>query len=175
MTLLEITVVLMIVSVMLVVAIPSFGPLRRKSELRTSAREIAALVRYGRASAIFGHRVVKLRIDVPNRRYRLDLMIDSTPASKRDEEDVRDVEAVRDLPERIYFDRVVLYEKSEESRDDIAVLNFNPRGTVTAVTIVLADLKGHRMTVDVFGTTGAVEVYQGAPPELGSGTTGGSS
>jgi len=166
MTLLEITVVLVIVSVMLAITLPSFGPFKLKSERRTSARNLAAIIHYARGAAIYSRRVVKLRIDVEHSRYRLDLMTNSIPASKRDEKDVEPIEAIRNLPEKIYFDRVILYEKTEESENGIVVLNFTPRGTVTAAAIVLADVKGQRVTVDIFGTTGAVEVYAGVPPEL---------
>jgi len=167
MTLLEITIVLLIISVMLAVTLPRFGPLRLKAELRTSTRNLATLIRYGRAAAIYGRRVVKLRIDVQHRRYRLDLMTDSIPAGKRDEDKLERVEAIRDLPDKVYFERIVLYEEPEKAGEGIVVLNFTPRGNVTPATIVLSDVKGRRMTVDIFGTTGAVEVYQGAPAEIG--------
>jgi type II secretory pathway pseudopilin PulG len=170
MTLIEITVVLVIVALTLAVVLPSFGPLRLKSELRLSTRDLAALIHYGRAAAVYSHRVVKLRIDVENRKYRLDLMKDSIPASRRDEDKVDPVEAVRDLPERIYFDRIILYEVTDKAQEGIVILNFTPRGNITAASIVLADVKGRRMTVDIFGTTGAVEVYRGVPPEPGSDT-----
>ena len=168
MTLLEITVVMMIISIMLVMAIPKFGPMRAKSQLRMTARELATLIRFARAAAIYEHRAVKLRLDVDNRRYRLDLMRDSVPASRRDEGEVSDVEALHSLPEKVYFDRVILYGETEKTREGVVVLDFGSRGNVTAATIVLADVKGRRMTVDVFGTTGAVEVYEGSPPEPGS-------
>ena len=168
MTLLEITVVLVIVSILMAVVIPNFGPLRLRGQLRTSTRNLAALIRYARGEAIYGHRVVKLRLDVENHRYRLDLMIDSIPANKRDESERYLVEAVRDLPDRVYFDRVVLYRTQNSNRpgDDIVVLDFTHRGSATPASIVLADTKGRHMTIDVFGTTGAVEVYHGEPPDV---------
>jgi prepilin-type N-terminal cleavage/methylation domain-containing protein len=164
-TLLEITIVLVIVSLMLAVTIPTFGPLRMKGELRTSSRNLAALIHYARNAAIFGHHTIKLRIDVEQRKYRLDLMTDSIPASKRDADKIEMIEAVRDLPGKVYFDRIILYEATDKAKEGVVVLDFTPRGSVTPATIVLADPKGRRMTVDVFGTTGAVEVYAGAPPE----------
>jgi len=165
-TLLEITVALTIISILIAVVIPNFGPLRLRGQLRTSARNLAALIRYARGEAIYGHRVVKLRLDVESPRYRLDLMIDSVPASKRDEGELYLVESVRKLPEKVYFDRVVLYGVPEQPSDGIVVLDFTHRGNVTPASVVLADTKGRRMTVDIFGTTGAVEVYQGLPPDL---------
>jgi len=162
MTLLEITVVMVIVSIILALAAPNIGGLRLKGQLRTSARNLATLLRYARGEAIYGHRVVKVRIDVNNRRYWLDLMIDSTPATER--EKTLPVEAMRELDENVYFDRVVVYEKAERVRNDTIVLDFRPRGSATASTIVLSDTKGRRMTIEVFGTIGAIEAYSGEPP-----------
>jgi hypothetical protein len=164
MTLLEITIVMVILAALLGLVLPNFGPLRRRTELRTSVRNIATVIRYARSAAIYGHRTVKVYLDVRNRKYWLDLMTDSKPVAERESGKVEMVEEIRELPERVYFDRVILYE-GEKPKDDVVMLDFSPRGTVTAATIVLSDTKGRLMTVDIFGTTGAVEVYQGGPPE----------
>jgi hypothetical protein len=169
MTLLELTVVLVIVSVILAVTIPNFGPLRTRGQLRTSARSLAALLRYGRGEAIYGHRSVVLRLDVDKAKYRLDLMIDSIPASKREEDgEMNMVESVHTLPNDVYFDRVILFGVGEKPRGDLVEIDITPRGSMTPATIILANKKDRRMTVDVFGTTGAVEVYKGVPPKLDS-------
>jgi len=165
MTFMEITVVLVILAVMLAVVIPNLKPFRERANLRIAARNLVAVIRYARGEAIYGHRTVKLRIDVEQGRYRLDLMIDSIPAAERDGDKLRDVEAIRTLPERVYFDKVILYSAADKSRKGIVVLDFSPRGSITPATIVLADERGRLMTVDIFGTTGALEIYPGAPPE----------
>jgi len=159
--------VMMIVSIMLAVTVPNLSPLRLKGRLRTSARSLAAMIRYARGEAVYGHRIVKVRLDLRNHRYRFDRMTDSIPASERDKDKLEPMEAIRDLSENIYFDRVILYEAAEKVRHDIVTLEFTPRGTATAASIVLSDTKGRKMTVDIFGVTGAVEVYQGTPPEMG--------
>ena len=164
MTMLELTVVMIIMAALLALVLPNFGPLRRRTELRTSVRNLATVIRYARSAAIYGRRSVKVYLDVKNRKYWLDLMTDSKPATEREGSQVEMVEQIRDLPERVYFDRVVLYE-GEKPKDDVVALDFSPRGTVTAATIVLSDTSGRLMTVDIFGTTGAVEVYAGGPPE----------
>jgi type II secretory pathway pseudopilin PulG len=164
MTLLEITIVLVIISLIMAFTLPKFGPMRTRGQLRTSARNVAALIRYARAEAIYGHRTVKVRLDLAKQRYWLDKMTDSIPAIERDKGKLEMIEAMHNLPEEVGFERVILYEGAEKPHDDVVALDFNPRGNVTAATIVLADRRGKRMTVDIFGTTGAVEVYAGGPP-----------
>lgn len=166
MTLLEIMVAIMIVGVLLSVALPRLSP--HRGQLRTSARNLAALIRYARTQAIYGHRSVQLLLDVRSAQYRLDLLIDSVPARKRRGKDVDQMESLRTLPDRVYFDRVLLYDGAGSVKSDVVQLDFSPRGTVTPATVVLADTKGHHMTLDIFGTTGAVEVYRGEPPADGA-------
>ncbi len=165
MTLLEITVAVTVIAVMIAVVVPNFGPARLKGQLRTSARNLAAMIRYARGEAIYGRHLVKLRMDVRNGAYRFDRMTDGKPASEREPDAIEPVEMIRRLHEKVYFDRVVLYEGADKVRNDIVVLEFTPRGTCTPATIVLTDAKGKKMTIDVFGITGAVEVYAGEPPE----------
>lgn len=166
MTLLEILIALSIVTVLLALLIPNFKPFRMKAQVRTSARNLAALIRYGRSAAIYNHRLMHLRIDLENHQYRLDLMRDSKRASDRDADEREMVEEIRVLPDRVMFDRAILYNGQGEVRGKFVILDLSPRGNVTPATIILSDTDGQeRMTVDIFGTTGAVEVYEGAPED----------
>jgi len=164
MTLLEIVVSMMIISILLAVVIPNLGPMRLKGQLRTASRNVAALIRYARVEAIYRHRPVKVRIDTESAQYRVDLMLEGRPARERDGEELELVEEVRDLPDRVFFEEVTVY-GGERVRRGVVVLDFLPSGTVTPATIVFSDGKGQRMTLDVFGTTGAVEIYSGEPVE----------
>jgi prepilin-type N-terminal cleavage/methylation domain-containing protein len=165
MTLLEMTVAILILGIMLAIVLPNFGPLRVRGQLRTASRNLAALLRYARSEAIYGHKTVYVRLNVESAQYRLDLMIDSKPAEKREGKEIYLVEALRDLPDSVYIERVVLYGPAEDRHDKIVELEFTPRGQATPATIVLANTKDKAMTIDLFGTTGAVEAYAGFPAE----------
>jgi Tfp pilus assembly protein FimT len=169
MTLIEITVTILIVAVMVAVILPNLGPMRNRGQLRTATRNLATLVRYARSEAIYKHHVVLLRLDMESHAYRLDLLTDGKPAAKRKGPDRDRVEELRYIPNRVYFDQVIFYQAVETREGKIVALEFLPDGTCTPASIVLADIRGRHMTVDIFGTTGAVEVYDGLPPEAAAG------
>jgi prepilin-type N-terminal cleavage/methylation domain-containing protein len=163
-TLLEVLVSLTILSIMMAVVIPNLGPMRLRGQLRTSARNVAHLIRYGRMHAVYNHATVKIRIDTEKHMYRLDLMEKGIPANERRGE-ISVVEEIHALPPKIRFDEVTLYGGEINRHRGTVVLECNPRGSVTAATIVLSDVKGQKMTLEVFSTTGAIEVYRGEPVE----------
>lgn len=171
-TLIEVLVVIVIVSMLATMAIPRFKTVFRSNQLRTSARDIVSLMRLARAEAITQRSIVYLRFDLDSHVYRLDLNLDGISARERQEGRgyLDPSEQIRELPETVLFNNIVTFDEYTLVGDQIVELRFFPRGTATGAIILLQthheDEKNAKyMTVELFRTTGNVEVYEGQPKD----------
>jgi general secretion pathway protein H len=71
-TLIELLVVLMILGIVAALVLPTFGGGVSTSELRASARRLAAGLRLARSEAVSQHRETFLTLDLEGRRFRVD-------------------------------------------------------------------------------------------------------
>ena len=170
-TLLEILVVVLILSFLLTISLPRMNGTYRNSQLRMGVRDIVSLLKYARAEAVTKRKWVEVRMNLDQHEYQLDLMIDGVRILYREEEDIplSPEEKIRVLNDMVQFTSVVTYDdRIEEEDDSIVVLRFYPRGTATAATIVMQTVGKNPneqayMTIELYSTTGAVEVYPGKP------------
>ena len=165
MTLLEIMVVMTIITIMVGVSFPMMRNVNEKNKLRSTAREIVALMKYARAESVMGERRTEIYLDLDKRQYWLDLRI---PDEKTGEYNPRakktQLELKRDLNENIWFDEVSTYETSVVKGKLIAI-DFYPDGSATPVLLTLTNRKGAKRTVELMKSTGLTEVTAGTIEE----------
>jgi type II secretion system protein H len=162
-TLLEILVVITIFAVLLVISVPSMKGFHQRNQLRTSAREIVALLKYAKGEAVLGEKEVEVRFDVPGDRYRLDLLETEESARWRDRKQARKAaERIRYLPFTVHFLEITTQAEADE-KAGIARILFYPNGSATAATIILESERRKTMTIEVAGATGLSNAYNGLP------------
>ena len=167
-TLLELTVVIVILSVMLLFSVPSMRGFHEKNKLATSSRRLVSLIRYARAEAITREHETEIRIDTIKHRYRLDLnrymYLQVSGSGDRDSLKWEQMEQIQSLPPYVTFKKVET-EDDPYGREKITKLIFFPDGTVTGAVITLEnrpprkDAKSRSMTIEVPHATGLPEAY----------------
>jgi prepilin-type N-terminal cleavage/methylation domain-containing protein len=182
MTMLELMVGMVILGVMLAVTVPRMVTGRQLGPLRAAARDITALMRYARSTAVFGEIEVELRFKPETGQYTLDydpLELEvqrrtsrrsqsrSSRPNRRFEEMVQRRAqqwlAVRTLPQGRSETPLVRFAAVEtelevESRVDrhsmLPVVVFYPDGTASAGRIILKTQGGHGISIQVLTATG---------------------
>ena len=137
-TLIEVMIVVVILSTLLVFAIPNMRGLHEQNKLNSAAREIAGLVRYARAEAITGEREIELKIDIANRKFNLDLKKYSRVLGSGDRKAQKPemIEKIHELPQFVFFNKVET-EDDPEGREKTSSLTFYPDGSATGALIIL--------------------------------------
>jgi Tfp pilus assembly protein FimT len=162
-TLLELTVVIIILSAMMLVSIPNMRGIHERNKMITATRQIVGLLRYARAEAITSEHETEIRIDMEKGKYRLDLNKykyyqirgSGDILAKKTEQ----IEQIRDLPSFLYFKKVVT-EADPYGRDKIMKIVFFPDGSATWATIILENRpkrkedKVRAITIEVPHATG---------------------
>jgi type II secretion system protein H len=164
-TLLEIMTVIVIMGVMIAITMPSMKAMNEKNKLRSTARELIALMKYARSEAVFGHRMTEVFLDLDKRLYWMDLR---TPDAKTGEYNPKakktQLEQKRELNNKISFDEVSVYDSNIVKGKLIAV-DFYPDGSASPMLITLANLNGSKMTIEIIKSTGLTEVTPGTIEE----------
>jgi type II secretion system protein H len=165
-TFVEIMVVLMILSIMALVSVPTLKGYYRKNELKVAAREFVAVARYARQEAILRNSPTEVQIDFKHDSYRLVLdpmkKSDFRSSHRESTGEIEQEHVLATATQKLFFEKV-------ESATDpfgakgIARIRFFRNGSVSASTIVIASPDKRRMTVQIAGATGAMRVYQGEP------------
>lgn len=173
-TLLELSVVMMILVILLMFAVPNMRGLQERNKLITTSRKIASLTRYARAEAINGERETQIRIDVKKHRFRLDLMKINTEilgSYDRKNQKRGKLEQIEYLPKFVYF-KSVSTEEDPLGRDKVATISFFPDGSATGTSIILEnnlprkDRKPRYLGIYIAHTTGLPEVFELNEEEL---------
>jgi Tfp pilus assembly protein FimT len=171
MTLLELTIVVVIMSIMMIFAIPNMRGFNEKNKLITSTRKIISLVRYARAESITGEREIEIRIDIKKQRYRLDLnKLNKRILGSADRKAQRreQFEHIQYLPRNITFKEVVT-EDDPLGQEKIVRIIFYPDGSATGTTIVLENkvprkgAKIRHMIIEIAHSTALPEVFNMTP------------
>lgn len=168
MTLLELSIVIVILGVMMAFSIPNMRGMNDRNKIITSTRKLVGLIRYARAEAITREYETEIRIDVEKGRFRLDLneykYQQILGSGDRLEKKRQQLEQIQDLPRDVYFKKVYT-ELDPQGHEKIARLVFFPDGTATWATINLEshpkykESKVRNLTIEVSHSTALPDVY----------------
>ncbi|MBN1902082.1 GspH/FimT family pseudopilin [Candidatus Sumerlaeota bacterium] len=167
-TLLELSIVIVILGVMMAFTIPNMRSMNDKNKLISSTRELVGLIRYARAEAITREYETEIRIDVEKGRFRLDLNEFKNEevfgSGDRLERRRYQIEQIRNLPRDVKFTKVYA-ELDPQGVERITRLVFFPDGTATWAEINLQskpkhkDSKVRNLRIEVSHSTGLPNVY----------------
>jgi prepilin-type N-terminal cleavage/methylation domain-containing protein len=147
MTLLELSIVIVILGVMMAFSIPNMRGVNDRNKLISSTRELAGLIRYARAEAITREYETEIRLDVEKGRFRLDLNEFKNQrimgSGDRLEKKRQQFEQIRDLPRDVRFTKVYT-ELDPQGTERIARIVFFPDGTATWADINLESRPKHK-------------------------------
>jgi len=157
-TLIEVTLVLLILSIVLALAIPR---LRSKTgmELSAQARRLSNTFRFLRSEAILDGRVYQLRYDLSSERYWATVAPagDGAMAAKVD---IGPLAQPFSLPSPIGFSDIVLPQSVGKIQDGLAYTNFYPDGSVD-LTVIHLDDGNYSYTLYVYPYSGRLRLSQG--------------
>jgi general secretion pathway protein H len=161
-TLLELIVVLFILTLVIAMVAPTFSQSFGQTQLKASARDIAALCRFARTQAIANQDVLEVVLDRQTNRYWLrgpDWIVgrlsgvDQVSTVEDSDQQVQMRQArVRPLPPGVSLKSVLLATGPLQS-DERGAIAFFPQGSSTGGSIDLSDAKGraYRIVVDPSG------------------------
>ena len=157
-TLIELSLVLFIIGLLVTVALPRFGGLQRV-RLETSARRLAALVRYIGGEAAFKSHLYRLHYDLDEQTYWVSVLAEA--AGKAEFTDDTDpLMQLVELPATITFADVRVPGIGQVSRGQVYT-HFYPQGYTDPTVIHLRDTDARVMTITIPPLTGEVGVYEG--------------
>lgn len=154
-TLIELAVVIVILGVMIVLVVPTFGEMSG-SNLRRSSRHLTAMIRFLRDDAQAKKAIYRLSFDVPNGRYwaeRLNISIDRTAEFKRLRSSLAN--------EGGLFGRTSFRDIHVPGHPDDPYILFTPDGWVEKAYIHLRDGDEKDYTLIVNPLTGNTELIEG--------------
>ena len=178
-TLLELTVVVIILSAMMLFSIPNMRGIHERNKMITATRQIVGLLRYARAEAITSEHETEIRIDMEKGKYRLDLNKykyyqirgSGDVLAKKMEQ----IEQIQDLPRFLRFKKVVT-EMDPSGRGKISKIVFFPDGSATWANITLENRpkrkedKAREITIEVPHATGLPHVLKPNVAKSGQNT-----
>jgi prepilin-type N-terminal cleavage/methylation domain-containing protein len=171
-TFVELIIVVVILSILLVFAVPNMRGIYERNKLVSASRQIISLIRYARAESITGEREIELNFDIEKNKYWLDLKKFSRILGSGDRKAERPelIEQELSLPQFVYFSKVTT-EDDEEGREKASIITFYPDGSATGASIVLVNKTPRKkspeyLVIEVSHATALPDVYQMSPEEL---------
>ena len=171
-TFVELVIVVVILSILLVFAVPNMRGIYERNKLVSASRQIISLIRYARAESITGEREIELNFDIEKNKYWLDLKKFSRILGSGDRKVERPelIEQELSLPQFVYFSKVTT-EDDEEGRKKASIITFYPDGSATGASIVLVNKTPRKkspeyLVIEVSHATALPGVYQMSPEEL---------
>lgn len=171
-------VVLVILSIMILVSIPTMKGYYRKNELKVAAREFVATARYARQMAILRNKPTEIQINFKKDTYRL--VLDPVKKSDYRSSSEKAPDSMQQEHELATRTQKIFFEKVESSTDPFGTdqtirIRFFKNGSASASTIVISSPDKRQMTVEIAGATGAVHVSEGEPkpPQSQTASPGG--
>jgi general secretion pathway protein H len=157
-TLLELSLVLFIIGLLVAVLVPRLGGLER-ARLETSARRLAALVRYLNGEAAFRGHVYRIRYDLDQHQYGVQVL---TPSQKTKTfvADEAPLSLPVQLPTNISFADIRVPSVGRVSTGQVFT-HFYPQGYTDPTVIHLRDQQARMITVIVPPITGEATVHEG--------------
>ncbi len=187
-TLVEITLVVLLIAILTAVGIPSFRGLYQRSELQKVASEFSGTLRYAQQRAVMERVPIRVVIDVDDHKYWV-------PVEEKEErrhyrsrsyrrrqsrsrsshrERKREVKEIRaSLPEGFIFEFVYKVASDDEIRRGEGEIYFYPDGSADAAYITILRLSDkkyeeRRAFMKVSPTTGTIKSHEGKSQEEGS-------
>jgi type II secretion system protein H len=157
-TLLELSLVLFIIGLLVTVLVPRLGGLNR-ARLDTSAQRLAALVRYLNGEAAFSGHVYRIRYDLDQHGYAVQVLTPSTE-TKTFVADESPLSRPVQLPTSITFADIRVPSVGRVNSGQVFT-HFYPQGYTDPTVIHLRDQQSRMMTVIVPPITGEATVYEG--------------
>ena len=175
-TLMEIIVVVIIIAIMMGVAFPTMRDMAENNRLRSSVREMMSLMKYARSEAVFNNRTTEIFIDTEKREFWLDLRTPDPKTGKYDPKAPKaTMERKRQLEDKIWVKGANVLDQNILDNGVVAV-DFFPDGTASPALITLAleksEEKETNYTIEVFKSTGMVELNEGDLEEVASAKAG---
>jgi general secretion pathway protein H len=181
-TLLELLIVLVVMGIMLAVAGPRIGKALTGLSIKTTARKVAAAMRYARSRAVSSGQAYNVVFDGEKRRVLViqspqtsmfDTVLsnneadtdppdnENEPESGNAQAQVREVK-ILPLPKGTSFHKVTVADvaSDEGEVEEIYQLTFFPDGTTQQGEIILADIKERMYRIDVNFLTGGVTLAE---------------
>lgn len=157
-TLLELTVVLFIIGLLIVAIVPRFGDITG-ARLNTSARRLAAVVRYLSGEAALRNRPYQLHYDLDKQEYWVTALV-PTQDSAEFKFDSSPLSRPVQLPPAVTFADVQTPGVGRVSTGRISTY-FHPQGYADPTVIHLRDQRARAVTILIPSLTGEARVYEG--------------
>jgi prepilin-type N-terminal cleavage/methylation domain-containing protein len=163
-TLLELSLVLFILGLLVTVLLPRFGDMG-SAQLESSARRLAALARYLNGEAAFSGQVYRIRYDLGEQTYAVQVLVPSREATEFVADPSPMSQPVK-LPPGIAFADVRVAQAGRMNTGQVFT-HFYPHGYVDPTVVHLRDQREQVMTVMIPPITGEAKVYEGYVDETG--------
>jgi general secretion pathway protein H len=157
-TLLELSLVLFILGLLMTVLLPHFGDMSG-TRLESSARRLAALARYLNGEAAFSGQVYRIRYDLREQSYAVQVLVPSREATEFIADPSPLSQPVK-LPSGIAFADVRVSQAGRMNTGQVFT-HFYPHGYVDPTVVHLRDQRERMMTVMIPPITGEAKVYEG--------------
>ena len=159
-TLLELLVVILIVSLISALVLPRMAASLPGVQLKSTARAVAASLRYARSKSVFESTPYVAIFDPTRKLLAIEPMEKPIEADELDSFrvilDTSKLHKVYQFPDEI---ELAVFDNRDADRDrDLFPILFFPRGDSTGGKIVLQNLRGRRYALTVDPITGAVEI-----------------
>ena len=151
-TLIELTVVVVLIGIMLTLTVPRFQTAILTDDLKTTTRKMVGMIKGLRDEAIREQRVYFLHFDLESNRF----WIDSTGMTE--EERARAAEKAQTLPESVQVLDIWSRSKGKKMTGQTAI-RFSKKGYVQPSAIHLGADDGREFTLVLSPFLGRVEVY----------------
>jgi len=154
-TYLELIVVILVIAVLSSVTLPSMRGVFTGSKLKTTARELYTMLKYAQGAAIFQRKIVELRIDTAQNKYKL-FLGDEGEKKIRDKKYSR-IESVVQLPREVVFATVDTFVTTKKKQELKSIL-FYPDGSSSGGAITLKGKNNRTFSIFIYPSTGFVEL-----------------
>jgi prepilin-type N-terminal cleavage/methylation domain-containing protein len=157
-TLIELSLVLFIIGLLVTVLLPRFGDIGA-ARVESSARRLAALVRYVNGEAAFSGQVYRIRYDLGEQSYAVQVLVPSRGTAEFVADSSPMSQPVR-FPSGVTFADVRVAQAGRINSGQVFT-HFYPHGYVDPTVVHLQDQRARMMTVIIPPITGEARVYEG--------------
>lgn len=161
-TLLELMVVLIIITLLSTMVVPSAVSAVRRNTVRTEGGKLAELLRFASVSAISRHKPVQVNVD--SRRGLCWVSLSDAALPWVEERQEARTQTLATLPLRKDLQLMVTFGESDlpagGTSGDWQVITFRSDGRADNAVLALTDPRGDIFEVEVFGPTGEVIVHE---------------
>lgn len=156
-TLVEISVVLLLISLIFFISLPRLSNFLFQTDLKDAARSLKAVVYFLRSKSIVAHRPTVLHLDLDRRLYWGDFAA-GEEERRRGSRERTVLSPPKGLPEGIRFLDASNINTPKKVSGELSSI-FNPKGAVEETVIHLTDKRSNIMTIIINAFTGTFSVY----------------